>query len=393
MKTLKQIILDESAAGNAYSTMNAKQFEKYLKNNELELLQVFNGREDLYQVYIFTPPKQGKMKDGDKKLFPVNYPKMDNLKNLRIDFGIAFDLTTRLNDPTLSNIALVEPYKGKKWLVIILKKDFVDNITALSSKFRSDTKLPSSGKFTYYGLDAIKNAVKDLRSSEKEKQVKADAIEKNNKKWMEWIPFSAVDVKLDAYKPIVNKIRQLVGLPEGSDLFDKDLETVLKAWQKKRKIPVTGVWDDASETAAEKLLTTDGFYVSYADYEEGERVITALSKEEIKKALGTEEPEPEETETITNNEDAMPFRNVTEINSFRNWVRMNTDFNQDRTGDSILDATGDMSVVVEAAWAEHGEAYMNDKENGYKQEDPPEAVTEPEDGEKNNKKKRKNDRG
>ena len=92
MKTLKQIILDESAAGNAYSTMNAKQFEKYLKNNELELLQVFNGREDLYQVYIFTPPKQGKMKDGDKKLFPVNYPKMDNLKNLRIDFGIAFKM-------------------------------------------------------------------------------------------------------------------------------------------------------------------------------------------------------------------------------------------------------------------------------------------------------------
>ncbi len=395
MKTLKQIILERGPSGAVYETINSSKVERILKQQKsYELLKIFTGREDSYKAYIYLPPKDKKMVVDKEALRPIWGSSSDPYENVMHHFGIAFEESTSAPETNASNVALIQKWKNKKWLVIVLLKDFT-NIPLLKRKFSANDLVAKGNDYTYYKLSSLTTSMDDVGDDEQTAAAKAKKIADNNQKWHNWIPKPTKDLGFeDQHGQFITKIRQIVGLPGQKIIFDKELETVLKAWQKKRNIPATGVWDNASEKAAEDLLTGK-IYRSYDDRDESLKVTTALGDDEIKKALGTEDPEPEETETITKSEDKMPFRNVTEINSFRNWVRMNTDFNQTRTGDSILDATGDMSVVVKEAWKEYGEAYMNDKENGYKQEDPPEAVTEPEEKEKpkKNTKKRRNDRG
>ena len=307
MKTLKQIILEgRGASGEGYSELSAKKLVQTLyKSNDDDLAEIFEKRDGEYQAYIFTPPKNGKMKVGGQKLQPIKDSGGNDYNNVQQDFGIAFEDTLKNKLPGASRVILLQPWKKKQWLVILLQPDFTD-MGMLKRKLTSSDKVTSTNKYTYYKLSSLITRMAAVDLNQKDDADKADAIAKNNEKWMKWIPISSVDLSIkdkhgefvtEKYAGYISKIRQIVGLKPGEKfVFDKELETVLKAWQKKRipQIPVTGVWDNASEEAVENLLTDPRFYRSYDDLDDVLAAITALTPTEIKNALGTEETETEE---------------------------------------------------------------------------------------------------
>ena len=365
MKTLKQIILESGPSGAVYETINSSKVERILKQQKsYELLKIFTGREDSYKAYIYLPPKDKKMVVDKEALRPIWGSSSDPYENVMHHFGIAFEESTSAPETNASNVALIQKWKNKKWLVIVLLKDFT-NIPLLKRKFSANDLVAKGNDYTYYKLSSLTTSMDDVGDDEQTAAAKDKKIDDNNQKWHNWIPKPTKDLGFeDEHGQFITKIRQIVGLPGQKIIFDKELETVLKAWQKKRNIPVTGVWDNASEKAAEDLLTGK-IYRSYDDRDESLKVTTALSEPEIKKALGTEEPEKTKTTTTTTTktESTMPFQNTCESFNFRTWLRASTNYNDNVDKSEKVDKEGKTSFLKKA-WAVHGTQYLAD--DGYK---------------------------
>lgn len=278
------------------------------------------------------------------------------------DTKTALDNIKKLADRGFPKIssgpAVIIPLANGKYLIVRLDEDKIEELS-ISSPMRLFHK-----PYNFYYIRKLQDAIESYNRSQKSEKQKEQELKNKETAWKKYWDDNLLEKPAelnDRATKAIPEIRKLItGIDSVDDQFDKELESALKIWQKKYKLPETGKWDPDTRDKVRQL-------VRWAKYDWS---AIQLKPNELKKAKSdTTSNDSDDDSTTSKDVPAIPFRNKSEGNVFRAWVNDNhtqwaQDNNLDRSG-AWKEGQKYFKDYMLKAWNEFGKEYMDG--NNYKE--------------------------